>query len=155
PALIYACYRKLEKTTLEMINQDADLNVKMPGNVTLLIYACSSGMIAVVTELLKRSVDVNEESEYHISPLIEAARRQHEDIFIKLVDHGADITDGVMNYARENSNLLTYINNLKQRYRDAILHVMSDSVTPNNKMYESFATTYVPQLVGIICDFII
>ncbi|AYV79614.1 MAG: hypothetical protein Faunusvirus29_3 [Faunusvirus sp.] len=102
----------------------------------------------IITELVNRGANPNTGNMY-IRPLEYAIYNFKLDIAKLLIDKGAAF-DEYMNNACFRG-LKKYI---KLKYQSSLLHMMNDK-SADNIMGNCFATTYVPQLVDVICDFIL
>jgi ankyrin repeat protein len=84
----------------ELLNQDAQVDLRDNRGRTALIYAASRGHLAIVNMLLAHSADIHAEGQHHLNPLNAAITRNHLPVVKRLIDAGADIHFGALDGTR-------------------------------------------------------
>ncbi|AYV79378.1 MAG: hypothetical protein Faunusvirus11_17 [Faunusvirus sp.] len=152
--LIYTCYKGLETVAMLLLDRGCDVNAVTEDNESSLIYACLFGRTNLALKLIERGADVDIITTYSgtsvlshciTDQVIEAIINKSSNVHIILEHQLAAMIP------RKQSIASKYI---KLRYRHDIIHIMNDKAD-DNLFGTAFETTYVPQIAGIICNFIL
>ncbi|AYV79067.1 MAG: hypothetical protein Faunusvirus2_14 [Faunusvirus sp.] len=150
--LAYACYNGLEQVADKLIDVGADVNLYCFDKYTPLILTCMTGQISLVKKLIEAGADVNMRSESGCAALSYVMRHAtNSQIAILLIEAGAEFVERIDHYISISAPVVIYIRSI---YKKHILSVINDN-DDDNAIATSFRTTYVPELVDMICEFIL
>ncbi|AYV79055.1 MAG: hypothetical protein Faunusvirus2_2 [Faunusvirus sp.] len=148
---IYACYNSLANVAIALLDRGSNINHVTEFGSSALMYAASAHDYVIVKMLLDRGADVNILNNCKLSAL---SYRMSDELLEKMINK-IIYTDNIFEYYDIHKNMHDKATGfMRNRYRNTIIMAINDTTT-YNELARSFATTYVPQLVDIICEFII
>ncbi|AYV79521.1 MAG: hypothetical protein Faunusvirus20_4 [Faunusvirus sp.] len=153
---LYACNYGYEEVAIAMIYKGADIYNTCSFGYTPLILACSNGQSQLVKELIVRGVELNTRNDNHTKTALIAACDEYNikcniDIVQLLVKNGVDFAYMGNPEIRCDTK---YLEIFRRRYIHLILSVINDE-HDDNAMAQCFKTTYVPQIISLISEFIL
>ncbi|AYV79532.1 MAG: hypothetical protein Faunusvirus20_15 [Faunusvirus sp.] len=157
--IIYACANNREPIVVALIKHGADVTKSTETGCTILHYAALKGMNTVIKEILQRDTNknINLPALYNYTALSYACVVDNDEVAYELLKAGAEFMD-VINCKNTGltmmltSNMHKCTGHIREVYNTNILSVINSG---DNVMATSFQKTYVPQLVNVICEFII
>ncbi|AYV79617.1 MAG: hypothetical protein Faunusvirus29_6 [Faunusvirus sp.] len=172
-SIIYAS----DKVVYRLIERGADVNISDKYGDTPIIWAVVYNRYDVVKHLVEAGAEINHGIQC-VSVLSYALCNGYTEIAKYLIDNGSDFSvlcyesnkienskdrydtsaTSYENFCKHNQRRFKIypeaLNHIKMRYKQSIHNIINDK-SVNNVMARCFATTYVPQLVDVICEFII
>ncbi|AYV79619.1 MAG: hypothetical protein Faunusvirus29_8 [Faunusvirus sp.] len=151
------CLKMSNKIIFRLIDQKADVNTYNISNITPLTAAVLSSDYTVITRLVDAGANINNDNPV---PLLCSLYHNQYSVATYLIDKGAHFNEYInifddKRYFPTNYEIFTNIKNyIRLLYKQSIHNIINDK-SVNNAMARCFATTYVPQLVDVICEFII
>ncbi|AYV79056.1 MAG: hypothetical protein Faunusvirus2_3 [Faunusvirus sp.] len=152
--LMCACNEDNDQIALYLVDKCKNLNRQNKFGFTDLMYAICKYMNAVIYKILSHDINMNLRtySNYcrsNCSAFQIACDIDKNDIAIKIMERGYIFVDEDWEYIKRNAYILSHIRTV---YRITMQSAMDDE---SHVMGQCFKTTYVSQLVNIICGFII
>ncbi|AYV79618.1 MAG: ankyrin repeat domain-containing protein 17 [Faunusvirus sp.] len=172
-ALLNSIIYAPDKVTYKLIERGADVDIADKYGDTPIIWATALGKYNVVKHLVETGVKINREIQYP-GILLYALIHNHIEIAKYLIDNGIEFDilcyesnkignshfdmSSYENFCKQcQQSYIIYhevVDHIKLRYRQSIHNTINNKST-DNVMAKCFATTYVPQLIDVICEFII
>ncbi|AYV79380.1 MAG: hypothetical protein Faunusvirus11_19 [Faunusvirus sp.] len=153
-ALMLACSNGFECIVHKLIEHGANVNITTAAGDTPLIIALRTRQnIDLIQLLIERGADVTTKTENGTVLQIAYNNNTSDTVMIMLIETGADFTDimDILRYDRYDYDLREYI---RDKYRKQIMSTVDD-VSADNQLSTSFRTTYVPEILGMMTDYIV
>ncbi|AYV79533.1 MAG: hypothetical protein Faunusvirus20_16 [Faunusvirus sp.] len=150
--LMIASRAGLDKVVAKLLAKNVDVNYREQYGWNTLLYACRDGFKSIVCMLLDGGINVHSKSDYGYTALHIAMIYSKYDIAVEIVKRDGDTVNiNAYNHAHELKDL---VNKMKNIYQTEIFNIIEDK-SSDNIMAMSFRKTYVPQIVNMICEYML